>query len=290
MKVAIATDTNSGISAAEGLELGIHVIPMPVLIDGKTYYEGVTLTYEDFYRCQREGRIVSTSQPAPGTVLNLWDKLLEEYEEVVYIPMSSGLSASCQTAIGLAEDYGGKVQVVNNHRISVTQRNSVMDAMLLADAGCSAAEIRLELERMALESIIFIGVDTLKYLKQGGRITPAAAAMGTVLNLKPLLKIQGERLDAVATVRGRKACQQKLIDAMKCSVDEFHRQNGPICIGAAGSFLSQEEGDAWLKLAAEAFPGEEILYNPLALSIGCHTGPGAFGMAVSRRIRKVAVS
>lgn len=284
MNVAIMTDTNSGISVEEGRQLGVAVIPMPVLIDGETYYEGVTLTHDDFYRFQRSGRAVSTSQPAPGDVMALWNRLLEEYDEVVYIPMSSGLSASCQTAACLAEEYGGKVEVVNNHRISVPQRNSVMDALILAEAGCRAAEIRAELERMAFDSMIYIGVDTLEYLKRGGRITPAAAAMGTILHLKPLLKIEGERLDAYATVRGVKACKQRLVDAMKRSVEEFHRQPGPICVGAAGTFLTEEEGEAWVALAAETFPGEEIRYDPLALSIGCHTGPGAFGMAVSRRI------
>lgn len=284
MKVAIATDTNSGISVEEGTQLGVYVVPMPVLIDGETYYEGVTLTHTDFYRYQKEGRAVSTSQPAPADVMILWNRILEAYDELVYIPMSSGLSASCQTAIGLSGDYDGRVQVVNNHRISVTQRNSVMDALILAEAGCSAAEIKTELERMAFDSIIYIGVDTLEFLKRGGRITPAAAAMGSILQLKPLLKIEGERLDAFATVRGRKACKQKLIDAMKRSVEEFHKQDGPICIGAAGSFLDPEEDEAWLALAAGTFPGEEIRYDPLALSIGCHTGPGAFGMAVSRRV------
>lgn len=284
MKVAIMTDTNSGISVEEGARLGVHVIAMPVLIDGEAYYEGMTLQHEDFYRFQREGRSVSTSQPAPGDVLALWDRLLEEYDQVVYLPMSSGLSASCQTATALSEDYGGRVQVVNNHRISVPQRNAVMDALLLVEAGCSASEIKAELERMAFDSIIYIGVDTLEYLKRGGRITPAAAAMGSILQLKPLLKIEGERLDAFATVRGRKACQQKLIETMKRSVEEFHKTDGPICIGAAGTFVTPEEGEQWHALAVETFPGEDIRYDPLALSIACHTGPGAFAMAVSRRV------
>lgn len=286
MKTAIVTDTNSGISVEEGARLGVHVVPMPILIDGETYYEGVTLTHEEFYRFQKEGRAVSTSQPAPGDVTALWDRALEDCDGLVHIPMSSGLSNSCQTARILAQDYGGRVQVVDNHRISVTQRNAVMDALVLAQAGCSAAEIRAELERIALDSIIYIGVDTLEYLKRGGRITPAAAAMGSILHLKPLLKIEGERLDAYATVRGREACKRRLLDVMKRRVEEFHQQGWPICIGAAGSFLTQEEGEAWLALTAEAFPGEEIRYDPLALSIGCHTGPGAFGMAVSRRLGK----
>lgn len=285
MKVAIMTDTNSGVTVEEGARLGVCVLPMPVLVEGRIYYEGVNLTHDEFYRYQREGRRVSTSQPSPGDVLALWDKLLEEgSDQVVYIPMSSGLSTSCQTALGLASDYGGRVQVVDNHRISVPQRNSVMDALLLAEAGCSAKEIKAELERTGFDSIIYIGVDTLEYLKRGGRVTAAAAAMGAVLNIKPLLKIEGERLDAFAKVRGTKACRQKMIEAMKRSVDEFHQRGGPICIGAAGTFLSEEEGKEWLALTAETFPGEDVQYDPLALSIGCHTGPGAFGMAVTRRL------
>lgn len=285
MKVAIMTDTNSGITVEEGAALGVSVLPMPVLVEGTIYYEGVDLTHEAFYRYQREGREVSTSQPSPGAVLALWDRLLEEgSDQVVYIPMSSGLSTSCQTALGLAAGYGGKVQVVDNHRISVPQRNAVMDALFLAEAGCSAVEIKKELERTGLDSIIYIGVDTLEYLKRGGRVTAAAAAMGAVLNIKPLLKIEGERLDAFAKVRGTRACRQRLIEAMERSVEAFHRAGGPICVGAAGTFLTEEEGEAWTALAAETFPGEDIRYDPLALSIGCHTGPGAFGMAVTRRL------
>lgn len=283
MRVAVMTDTNSSISVEEGVRLGVHVMPMPVLIDGETYYEGVTLTHEDFYRSQEAGRAVSTSQPAPSDVLSMWDKLLEEYDQVVHIPMSSGLSASCQTAAGLAEDYEGRVQVVNNQRISVPQRSSVMDALRLARAGRTAEEIKRELERTGLDCIIYIGVDTLEYLKRGGRITPAAAAMGSLLQLKPLLKIEGERLDAFAKVRGRKACQERLVGAMQKSVEEFRQKEGAICVGAAGTFRTPEEGERWRMLAEQTFPGEEIRYDPLALSIGCHTGPGAFGMAVWRR-------
>ena len=284
MSVAITTDTNSGIMAEEGARLGVHVIPMPVLIDGNIYYEGVNLTHDEFYQYMREGRQVSTSQPSPGDVLALWDRLLEEYDEVVYIPMSSGLSTSCQTAASLAGDYDGKVQVVDNHRISVPQRNSVMDALMLSRAGCSAAEIKAELERIALDSIIYVGVDTLEYLKRGGRVTAAAAAMGSVLHIKPLLKIEGERLDAFAKVRGTKACKQRLIEATQDSAERFHQAGWEITIGAAGSFLTPEEDASWLAAAAKAFPGEDIRYDPLALCIGCHIGPGAFGMAVTRRV------
>lgn len=284
MKTAIMTDTNSGISVEEGAQSGVYVISMPILIEGEAYYEGVTLTHGEFYRFQKAGQSISTSQPAPGDVIALWDRALEECDELVNIPMSSGLSASCHAAMGLSEDYGSRVQVVDNHRISVPQRSAVMVAVTLARTGCRAAEIKAELEHIGMDCVIYIGVDTLEYLKRGGRITPAAA-MGSILNLKPLLKIEGERLDACATVRGRDACKHRLLEVMKRSVEEFHRRNWPICAGAAGSFLTQEEGAAWLALAAEAFPGEEIRYDPLALSVGCHTGPGAFGMAVSRRVK-----
>lgn len=284
MKTAIMTDTNSGISVEEGARLGIFVLPMPVLIDGETYYEGVNLTHENFYRSQKEGRATSTSQPAPSDVTALWDRALEEHDEVVHIPMSSGLSSSCQTAVSLSEDYGGRVRVVDNHRISVPQRNSVMDALFLAQSGCSAAEIKAELERIGLDCVVYIGVDTLEYLKRGGRITPAVAAMGSILQLKPLLKIEGERLDACATVRGREACKRRLLDMMRRSVEEFHRKSWPVCVAAAGSFLTREDEEGWLAMAAGAFPEEELRCNPLSLSVGCHTGPGAFGMAVSRRV------
>ena len=196
MNIAILTDTNSGIFPAEGQAHGIHVLPMPVILDGKTYYEGVDLTAEAFYKHLEQGGQVSTSQPAPGDVLSLWEGLLADYDEVVYLPMSSGLSASCRSAIGLAEEFGGKVQVVDNHRISMTLRDAVYDAKALADQGQSAAQIKQALEETAADSMIFVGVETLKYLKASGRVTPAGAALGAALNLKPLLKIEGGRSDS----------------------------------------------------------------------------------------------
>ena len=203
--VAIVTDSNSGISQAEGKELGIYVIPMPFLVDGKLYFEDVDMNKEQFYHFLENDADLSTSQPSPGDVMDLWDKLLKEYDEIVHIPMSSGLSASCSTAMGLARDYDGKVQVVDNQRISVTMQQSVMDAKHLAAAGKSAAQIKEILEKEALESSIYLMVDTLKYLKKGGRITPAAALLGSALNLKPILQIQGDKLDAYKKVRGVKA-------------------------------------------------------------------------------------
>lgn len=282
MKTAIVTDSNSGIFDAEAKRLGIYVLPMPVMIEGQEYFEGVDLFHSDFYQSLLEHKQVSTSQPTPGNVLTLWDKVLSDgYDELVYIPMSSGLSNSCQTALMLAEDYDGKIQVVDNHRISVTQRSSVLDALTLAQAGCTASEIKTRLEQTAYDSIIYVGVETLEFLKRGGRVTAAGAAMSTVLNIKPLLTIQGERLDAYAKVRGTKNCKKREIEAMQKSADEFHRKGQEIRVGVAGSFLHEEEDLEWLEMVKAAFPGEEVYYDRLTFSIGCHVGPGAFGMGIS---------
>lgn len=282
MRVAIATDTNSGITAEEGRRLGVYVISMPVLIDGNTCYEGEDLTEADLYRYMREGRRVATSQPSPGDILELWDRVLETYDALVYVPMSSGLSASCQTAQALAADYDGRVQVADTHRISVPQRLAVLDGLAMAEAGCTAEEIRLELERTGMDAMIYIGVETLQYLRRGGRVTAAAAAMSDLLQIKPLLKIEGEKLDAFAKVRGVKACKQRLIEAMRQTIAGFRGKGWTISVCAAGSFSTPEEESAWFFQVREAFPEEEIRCAPLALSIGCHTGPGAFGMAAVR--------
>lgn len=285
MKTAIVTDSNSGIFEKEGRRLGVYVIPMPVIIEGKTFFEGRDLTHEEFYRCLLEHKEVSSSQPSPGDVMEIWNQVLASgYDEVVYIPMSSGLSGSCQTAHMLAEDYDGKVQVVNNHRISVTQRHSVQDALVLAEQGYTAKEIKEKLEQTAYESIIFVGVETLEYLKKGGRVTPAGAAMGALLNIKPLLIIEGERLDAYAKVRGTKNCKKRLLQEMKKRADEFHERGDEIRVGVAGSFVDQREHQEWMDMAREIFKGEDINYDPLTFSIGCHVGPGAFGMGISKKI------
>ena len=285
MKTAIVTDSNSGIFEKEGRRLGVYVIPMPVIIEGKTFFEGRELTHEEFYRCLLEHKEVSSSQPSPGDVMEIWNQVLASgYDEVVYIPMSSGLSGSCQTAHMLAEDYDGKVQVVNNHRISVTQRHSVQDALLLAEQGYTAKEIKEKLEQTAYESIIFVGVETLEYLKKGGRVTPAGAAMGALLNIKPLLIIEGERLDAYAKVRGTKNCKKRLLQEMKKRADEFHERGDEIRVGVAGSFVDQREHQEWMDMAREIFKGEDINYDPLTFSIGCHVGPAAFGMGISKKL------
>lgn len=285
MRTAIVTDSNSGIFEKEARELGIYVVPMPVIIEGKTYYEGIDLTHEEFYQCLLEHKNVSSSQPSPADVTGAWDRVMADgYEEIVYIPMSSGLSGSCQTAIALAQDYGGKVHVVDNHRISVTQRHSVQDALALADRGFSAKEIKEVLERTAYESIIYVGVETLEYLKKNGRVTPAGAAMGTVLNIKPLLIIEGERLDAFAKVRGTKGCKKRLLQEMKKKVDEFRKDCTGLRVGVAGSFSNKEDDKEWMAMAQEVFGEEETGYDPLTFSIGCHVGPGAFGMGISKKL------
>lgn len=286
MNVAIVTDSNSGIFEEEGKILGVHVIPMPVILEGKTYYEGIDLTHEKFYQCLEEKREVFSSQPSPAEVLDMWDKLLlSEYDELVYIPMSSGLSGSCRTAQVLAQDYEEKVQVVDNHRISVTQRQSVLDALMLKEKGYSAKEIKKVLEQTAYESIIYVGVETLEYLKKGGRVTPAGAAMGTLLSIKPLLVISGEYLDAHAKVRGTKSCKKRLLNEMKTVADEFHANGDEIYVGVAGCFGRKEEHQEWVEMVNEVFPYEDVKYDPLTFSVSCHVGPGAFGMGISKKIR-----
>ena len=267
-KIAIVTDSNSGITQAQAEELGVYVIPMPFYINEKMYLEGVTLTQEEFYEKLKKDETISTSQPSPADLCDLWDKLLRDYEEIVHIPMSSGLSASCSTAMGLAIDYNGRVQVVDNQRISVTQRQSVMDAKMLAEAGKSAAEIKKILTDQKFDSSIYITLDTLKYLKKGGRITPAAAAIGTVLNLKPVLQIQGEKLDAYAKVRGKK---------------QEYVSNGEMCLQAAYTG-NLEEAEEFKKEIQEVFPGVEIHMDPLSLSVACHIGYGALAVACSRKV------
>ena len=215
MKIAIVTDSNSGITQKEGKELGISVIPMPFMADGKTYFEDIDLNHEDFFQMLARGADISTSQPAPQDVTRLWDELLKEYEAIVHIPMSSGLSGSCQTAMMLAQDYEGKVFVVNNQRISVTQRQSVMDALGMAQKGYTAEQIKNRLEETKFDSSIYITVDTLKYLKKGGRVTPAAAALGTLLRIKPVLTIQGEKLDAFTKVRTMKQAKSVMLSAIQ---------------------------------------------------------------------------
>ena len=281
-KIAVVTDSNSGITQEKGKELGVHVIPMPFYIDGKLFLEDITLTQEAFYEKLASDCEISTSQPAPGEVMEFWDKLLKEYDEIVHIPMSSGLSSTCETAIMLSKDYDGKVEVVNNQRISVTQKTSVLDAVRLAKAGKSALEIKESLEAEKLEASIYITVDTLKYLKKGGRITPAAAAIGTVLNLKPVLQIQGEKLDAFAKVRGWKQAKKTMLDAIE--KDLLHRFGGKKMSLLAAYTCSAEEAKSWKEELEDRFPNYTIDMDPLSLSVACHIGPGALAVACAKEV------
>lgn len=285
-RIAIVTDSNSGITQSQAEELGVYVIPMPFYINEKMYLEGVTLTQEEFYEKLKKDEPISTSQPSPADLCDLWDKLLKDYEEIVHIPMSSGLSASCSTAMGLATDYNGRVQVVDNQRISVTQRQSVLDALTLRDAGRNAAQIRQVLEEQKMDASIYITLETLKYLKKGGRITPAAAAIGTVLNLKPVLQIQGEKLDAYSKTRGKKQAKRVMLKAMQDDWENRfaeYAKRGEMCLQSAYAG-NEEEALEFKKEIAEAFPGIEIVQNPLSLSVACHIGHGAIAIACSRRV------
>lgn len=289
MRTAVMTDSNSGITKIEAEEMGIFLIAMPVIIDGETHFEGQDLTQENFYQSLINGKDISTSQPAPGFVMEMWNQILESgYDQVVYIPMSSGLSNSCETAVSLSREFDGKVCVVDNHQISIPMRESVLDAVDMAKDGKSAEEIRRKLEDSAYDSSIYIAVDTLEFLKKGGRITPAGAALGAVFNVKPILTIQGEKLDAYAKVRGMKKCRHKMIEAVKNDLNTRFQSidRSRIVIGTAGAGLSREEEEQWKNEVAEAFPQIEVYYNPLAVCIGCHVGPGAMGMGICVKNRR----
>lgn len=284
-KVIVMTDSNSGITQSQAKELGVVVLPMPFYIDEKMYYEDIDLTQEQFYEKLKEDCEIKTSMPLVGELTAKWDELLKEYDEIVYIPMSSGLSSSCETAYMLSQDYDGKVQVVNNQRISVTQRQSVMDAMELAEKGKSAAEIKDILEEMKFESSIYIMVDTLYYLKKGGRVTPAAAALGTLLKLKPVLQIQGEKLDAFAKARTSKQGKNIMIESMKRDFAErFHDPEGKNMHLELAYTYDKEAAEEFKAEVQEAFPGMEIVMDPLSLSVSCHIGPGALAIACTKKL------
>ena len=286
MKVAIITDSNSGITQEEGKQLGIRIVPMPFMINGEEYLEDITLTQQEFYAKLGEGSDISTSQPSPESIMALWDEVLEEYDEIVHIPMSSGLSGSCQTAMMLAEDYDGKVEVVNNQRISVTQRQSALDAKELAAKGMCAAEIKEKLEAVKFDSSIYITLDTLKYLKKGGRITPAAAALGTLLRLKPVLTVQGEKLDAFAKARTMKQAKSIMVAAITKDLEERSGDlTGKHVHLAVAHTDNREESDEFAKELRELFPATgEIVIAPLSLSVSCHIGPGSLAVACSKVI------
>ena len=281
MKTAIVTDTNSGLSPAAAAEIGVHLIPMPFTIDGQLYFEGRDLTHSMFFDRMRQGARISTSQPAPFEITSLWDSLLETHDAVLHFPMSAGLSGSCQTARILAEDYNGRVQVADNHRISLTMRHAIEDAQVMIRSGMNAAQVKNVLEQTAFDSVVFLGLETLTFLKRGGRITPAGAAIGSILNIKPLTVIRGEKLDKFATVRGTKACRKKEVEALAGEVEKMKARGLHVKVDTAGSFLHQEDAEAWREMVQEAFPDQNVRYNPLSLSISVHTGPDSYGCAAS---------
>lgn len=285
-KVAIVTDSNSGITQAESKELGVFVIPMPFNFGDETFFEDIDLTQEEFYKKLEEGADISTSQPTPESVMNMWDELLKDYDEIVHMPMSSGLSSSCNTAMILARDYDGKVEVVNNQRISVTLRHAINDAITMANKGMSAAEIKKVLEDTKFDSSIYITVDTLKYLKKGGRITPAAAALGTLLKIKPVLQIQGEKLDSFAKARTMKQARQIMMNAIRSDFsNRFHSDAIASDMHIAIAHTQNLEMAMDLKEDLESiYPGHDIIVNPLSLSVACHIGPGALAIAVTKKL------
>lgn len=284
-RVVVVTDSNSGITQAEAKELGVVVMPMPFYINEEMFYEDIDLTQEQFYAKLTEGGDIKTSMPLVGDVTDKWDELLKGYDEIVYIPMSSGLSSSCETAYMLSQDYDGKVQVVNNQRISVTMRQSVLDAKAMADSGKTAEEIKDILEDEKFNSSIYIMVDTLTYLKKGGRITPAAAALGALLKLKPVLQIQGEKLDAFAKARTVKQAKSIMIEAMKSDFQKrFDSPDGAKMNLEIAYTFDKEAAEAFKAEVQEAFPNNEIVMNPLSLSVSCHIGPGALAIACSKKI------
>lgn len=284
-KVAVMTDSNSGITQSQAKELGITVVPMPFYIDGKLYYEDIDLTQEDFYRMLEKGGDISTSMPAVGDLIDRWEALLKDYDEIVYIPMSSGLSSSCATAKALAQDYEGKVFVVDNQRISVTMKQTVFEAMKMAEHGKTAAEIRDILEATKFESTIYIMVDTLTYLKKGGRITPAAAALGTLLKLKPVLQIRGEKLDAFAKARTIKQAKQIMLDAIKIDMDQVLHDPDGKHTKIAMAHTHNEEAIMQFKEEAQAiWPDHDIMVDPLSLSVSCHIGPGALAITCTKML------
>ncbi|MCI9182080.1 MAG: DegV family protein [Acholeplasmatales bacterium] len=290
MKVAIVSDSNSGITQAEAKELGIHIVPMPFTIEGEEYFEDINLSQESFYNKLLQDVSVSTSQPSIGLVMSLWDDLLKEFDHIVYIPMSSGLSESCASALRVAEvDYKGKVFVVDNQRISVTQKQSVLDAIELANKGYNGQEIHDILMKVKMHSDIYIMVDTLKYLRKGGRITPAAAAVGGLLKIKPVLRIFGEKLDKYRMMnRTLENAKRIMIEAAKNSIEGFLKdidgRTDNVHLSVAYTGTDNSVALEFVELIKKEFKVENVVCNPLSLSVSCHIGDGALAIAMSKAL------
>jgi DegV family protein with EDD domain len=285
-KIAVVTDSNSGITPAKAQELGVSVLPMPFTVGGQLYFEEINLTQEMFYQKLDEGCEVSTSQPSLGAVKELWDDILRKYDEIVHIPMSSAFSATCASAMMLAEEYGGKVQVVDNMRISVTLRQAVLDALSLVKAGWEAVRIKEYLEQVKLDSIIYFMVDTMKYLQKSGRVSPAIAAIGSILNIKPILQIRGVTVEAFAKARGAKQALGTMIKALQDDLaGVFKDFGGPDKMWLQIAYsLNRAAAENFHKLAEAAFPGYSIHIDPVSLSVACHMGPGALAIACCKKL------
>ena len=281
-KVAIVSDTNCGITLDEAKELGIYLITMPFCIDGEEYYEYKTMNHELFFEKLREGAEVSTSMPSPADLMDMWEEVLKEYDEIVHIPMSSGLSGSCFAAMGFADEYDGKVFVVDNKRISIIMKQSILEAKSMANRGVGAAEIKEYLEEDALNSSIYVAVDTLEYLKKSGRVTPAAAAIGSVLNIKPVLQIQGGKLDAYKKVRGMKQATKAMFEGIKSDMET--RFAGKDIIIRAAYSGNEEVKTFWEEAIKEEFPDVTVKMDMLPISICCHTGEGAMGIGIMEKM------
>lgn len=285
-KIKIVTDSNSGITQLEGHKLGIAVMPMPFYINDELFYEDINLSQEQFYEKLKDNADIKTSAPSPGEFMDLWDDLLKDYDQIIHIPMSSGLSGTCGIASAIAKDsYEGKVWVVDNQRISVTMRQSAIDAKNMADAGMEAQEIYDILMKTKMDSSIYIMVDTLYYLKKGGRITPAAAAIGSLLKLKPVLQIQGEKLDAFSKARTVKQAKTTMIHQVRHDCE--NRFNTPDTSDAHIAMAYTYDLDAALEFKKEVeteFPGHDIVLNPLSLSVSCHIGPGALAITATKKL------
>lgn len=286
-KIAVVTDSSSGITQSQAKDLNIYVLPMPFMVNDHTYYDDINITEAQFYQFLEDGANIVTSQPSPESVLKLWNDVLKDYDEIVHIPMSSGLSGSCQSAMMLSEEFDGRVAVVNNQRISVTQRQSVLDAIALSQTGKNALEIKEILENDKFNSSIYIMLDTLTYLKKGGRITPAAAALGTILKLKPVLQIQGEKLDAFAKARttnqGKTIMMNAIRNDMSSRFDEIEGEEHGIWLEIAHTH-NKEAALALKEELSEAFPGYPIYVDDLPLVIGCHLGPGSLAIACCKKL------
>lgn len=285
MKTAIVTDSNCGISQEKAKKYGVYVLPMPFYVDDELYFEGCTMSHEEFYLRQQAGSKIYSSQPSPADVMDLWDRVLEDHDELLYIPMSSGLSGSCATAQAIAQDYDGKVLVADIGRVTVTQKAAVLEARKRVLAGETAAQILKELTYAKDDCQIFLTVEDLKYLRQGGRISASSAMLGNLLNIKPILSLEGAKVEAVGKVRGDKLARKKIIQSLEASLEnKFHTDDLSEFYLAAAASMSPEDALAW-KTQLEDHFGVRCSMSPIPLSLGCHLGHGTYGAALIKRMK-----